>query len=73
MAMANKYACFECCSLGGGLYTEYEGETVWWLGLDALGQAHYSCDDCKVFLFSPVLADMSTKPAAPTVDEKGNL
>lgn len=53
----NRYTCFDCCSLGGGYYKPYEGETTWWIGLAQNGQAHYACDDCKVFLFNTVLAD----------------
>jgi hypothetical protein len=62
----HKYACFDCCSVGGGLYKEFEGETTWWLGLDANGQAHYACDYCKVGLFLPVLAD-TPKPSCGCV------
>jgi hypothetical protein len=53
----NNPACFNCCSLGGGMFKPYEGTTTWWLGLDAAGQAHYACNDCAPLLILPTLAD----------------
>jgi len=45
-------SCFNCDSAGGGCYREHEGETTWFIGLDASGQAHYACDECKGHLFN---------------------
>lgn len=45
-------SCYNCDSLGGGLYKPHEGETRWFMGLDINGQAHYSCEDCGPGLFN---------------------
>ena len=47
-----EYACFNCDHAGGGLYRAHQGETSWWLGLEANGQANYACDYCKDALFN---------------------
>ena len=52
MEQAKPTACFNCCHIGGGYYTEYEGETEWYMGLTSDGQAHYACADCAPSLFN---------------------
>jgi hypothetical protein len=56
-------ACYNCCDLGGGMYSPYEGETQWHMGLDEHGQAHYSCADCAPGLFNvrPIHTNDKTK------------
>lgn len=57
-------ACFNCCSTGGGWYKPYEGETTWWIGLTADGQAHYACDDCAPLLFNAIKLNCAQSTSA---------
>lgn len=53
-------ACYNCCSLGGGLYKPFVGETRWHMGLDENGQAHFACEGC-----APGLIDARPIEIAP--------
>lgn len=46
-----QYACVNCDAehgMFGVYYRVREEPTLWWMGLDASGQANYYCDECKV-------------------------
>ncbi len=51
-----QHSCFNCdrASADGFLYRERSEPTLWWMGLDSRGQAHYVCDDCKDSLYNVV-------------------
>lgn len=52
-----QYACANCDAedgLFGRFYRVREKPTLWWMGLDRHGQAHYFCDNCKTLGFCVV-------------------
>jgi len=47
----NPYSCFNCDSLGGGIYKVHDEPTEWYIGLLPSGAAQYACASCRGSLY----------------------